>query len=110
MKCKNQLKKGMKKELVITEPEYKTPFEVGKKYFFRTVTFHLLGKVAENKGKFIKLEDASWIADSGRFMQFIKEGKTDRSSEIEPVGKMFINTNSIVDAFPWKFYLPTKQK
>jgi hypothetical protein len=56
---------------------------VGQCFFFRTVTYHLLGRVVGCMGTFLQLEDASWISDSGRFMQAIKEGTL---SEIEPVG------------------------
>ena len=48
---------------------------IGHKWFFRTVTYHMVGRVVGRIGNFFKLEDASWIADSGRFMNAIKEGK-----------------------------------
>jgi len=80
---------------------------VGEKFFFRTVTYHLTGKVKKVIGNIIQLEEAAWIADSGRFMQAIKEGKL---NEVEPVGSAFLNINSITDFFPWKHKLPTEQK
>lgn len=99
--------KGVKKELVFKEDSNNIPFETGENYFLRCVTYHMVGKVKEIVGSFLVLEDASWIADSGRFSNAIKEGKL---SEVEPVGTAFVNTNSVVDAFPWKHSLPTKQK
>lgn len=81
---------------------------VGKSFFFRTVTYHLVGKVvAQHANSLIELDDASWIADSGRFMQAIKEGKL---NEVEPVGKAYINLKSVTDFFPWKHALPSEQK
>lgn len=81
---------------------------VGEKFFFRTVTYHLTGKVKRIIGMgILELEDASWIADSGRFMQCIKEGKL---NEVEPVGKAYINITTVTDFFPWKHKLPTEQK
>ncbi len=80
---------------------------VGKKFFFRTVTYHSVGKVEKIVGKFLELSGASWIADSGRFMNAIKEGLLD---EVEPVGSMFISLDSLVDFFPWVHDLPTEQK
>lgn len=80
---------------------------VGKKWFFRTVTYHLVGKVIKTFGNFLHLEDASWIADSGRFMQFIKDGTL---NEVEPVGECFINLDSVTDFFPWRHKLPKDQK
>ena len=89
------------------------PFEVGEAYFFRTVTYHTLGKVKKIVGNFLVLEEASWIADSGRFNEFINEGKVyeSSSSEIEPLEvNPVISLASIVDAFPWKHKMPNKVK
>ena len=80
---------------------------IGKKLFIRTVTYHLVGKVANLFNKFLKLEKASWVADSGRFSNAIKEGKLD---EVEPVGEVFVNVDAITDFFPWKHDLPKNQK
>ncbi len=80
---------------------------VGKKFFIRTVTYHLTGKVVKRMGAFIQLEDAAWIADSGRFTSAIKDGVL---SEVEPVGTAWVNLSSIVDFFPWKHKLPMEQK
>lgn len=82
-------------------------FEIGKAYFFRTVTFYLTGRITGRDGQFLLLEDAAWVADSGRFMQAIKDGKL---NEVEPVGDAIINLDSITDAFPWKHNLPKDQK
>lgn len=81
--------------------------KIGKAYFFRTVTYHTIGKVVKVNGNFIQLENASWIADSGRFMQAIKDGVL---NEVEPVGESNINLDTVVDFFPWKHALPTVQK
>ena len=80
---------------------------IGKAFFFRTVTYHLTGKVTGIIGSTLKLKDAAWIADSGRFMQAIKDGKL---NEVEPVGEAYVNLNTVVDFFPWKHKLPMEQK
>ena len=80
----------------------------GQAWFFRTVTYHLVGRVKKcMPGGFLLLEDASWIADSGRFMQAIKNGTL---GEVEPVGIALLNIAAITDAFPWCHKLPTEQK
>ncbi len=92
-----------------------TQFEdlVGSLMFFRTVTYHLVGKVVntladlDSNTLFLELANASWVADSGRFMQAIKEGKL---NEVEPVGKCWVNVGSITDMFPWVHELPQTQK
>jgi hypothetical protein len=80
---------------------------VGQKLFIRTVTYHMTGKVVKRMGAFIQLEDAAWIADSGRFSTALKSGTLD---EVEPVGTMWVNLSSVVDFFPWKHKLPQDQK
>ena len=80
---------------------------VGKKFFFRTVTYHLTGRVKKVIGSILELEDAAWIADSGRFMQAIRYGVL---NEVEPVGVAFLNINSVTDFFPWIHELPTTQQ
>jgi hypothetical protein len=82
---------------------------VGQKVFFRTVTYHALGEVKKVVGRFVHLKTASWIADTGRFMNFIKDG-VQTNSEVEPVGEMFLNMDTVVDFFVWKHSLPKEQK
>ena len=80
---------------------------IGRKYYFRTVTYHQVGRVVGIVGDFVELEDASWIGDSGRWMQAIKDGKL---NEVEPTGTFFVNITTIVDFTPWNHDLPTVQK
>lgn len=80
---------------------------VGGKYYFRTVTYHTLGEVKKIVGRFAQLKNASWIADSGRFMNAIKDGTLE---EVEPVGTAFVNLDTVVDFFPWIHGLPKDQK
>lgn len=80
---------------------------VGKSWFFRTVTYHMVGRVTRRLGNFLVLSDASWVADSGRFMGAIKSGTL---SEVEPVGAAMLNLDTVVDMFPWVHALPDRQK
>lgn len=82
-------------------------FAVGSKVFIRTVTFHLVGEVLEREGEWLKLGNASWVADSGRFHKAIASGTL---SEVEFVGDAYVNLNTATDAFPWEHELPTKTK
>jgi hypothetical protein len=83
------------------------PFKQGDKLFIRTVTFHLVGEVTEVEGSWLKLKDAAWVADSGRFTQAIQIGAL---SEVEPVGDAWVNLNTATDVFPWRHDLPLEQK
>lgn len=86
----------------------KIPFKVGSAYFIRTVTYFATGRVKAIVGQFLVLEEAAWIADTGRFSDAMAKGVM---SEVEPVKTdMFLNISSITDAFPWGFKLPQEQK
>lgn len=80
---------------------------VGRAFFFRTVTYHIVGRVEERHGGIVKLADAAWIADSGRFAQAISDGML---SEVEPVGVAYVNLDSVTDFYPWNHALPLGQK
>jgi hypothetical protein len=83
------------------------PFEVNKNYFFRTVTHYSVGHCAAICGKFLVMTDATWIPDTGRFMNFLTTGKPE---EAEPCGVLFVNMDAVVEAFPWVHSLQITQK
>lgn len=81
---------------------------VGKSYFIRTITMYHLGKLKEINDKELIFEKASWIADSGRFHDFLSKGIL---NEVEPfVGDILINRDCIIDACYWMHDLPLIQK
>ena len=95
--------------MFMSQENGKNPFHVGKSYFVRTVTYHLVGTVKEIKGDFIvfKEKTISWIADTERFMAAINEGSL---REVEPVDVGGgVNMNSITDYFEWVHALPRTQ-
>jgi hypothetical protein len=104
-----KLEKQVKsKKQTIDYQNQDVPFEVGEAYFIRTVTYFATGRVKAIVGNFLVLEDAAWIADTGRFREAIMKGIL---SEVEPVEvDMFVNVASITDAFDWKHRLPREQK
>lgn len=83
-------------------------WQIGKSYFIRTVTMHLTGKLEKITPKEMVLSNASWIADSGRFHDALKNGEL---NEVEPfVSDVILNRESIVDATEWIHKLPKNQK
>ena len=83
-------------------------FVIGEKVFIRTVTYHLTGRIVKIVGKFLTLADAAWIADDGRFMDCIQNGKL---NEVEPVKcEVRVNLGSIIDVYEWAHDLPRCQK
>ena len=102
--------KQIKEKLGIVDKEISSYEDlVGEKVFFRTVTYHACGEVKKIVGRFVHLKNASWIADTGRFMNFIKDG-VQTNSEVEPVGEMFLNMDTVVDMFIVNWKMPKDQK
>lgn len=87
-------------------------FNIGENYLIRTVTFTYLGNLMEVGEKELLIGDASWIANTGRFSNMLKEGVTvQESSKIEPCNAdIVIGRGAIVDMIPYNHELPTKQK
>ena len=89
-------------------PQKSHSFKVGEKYLIRTVTMHYTGRVIAITDSDIVLEDAAWIADTGRFSNSLLTGEL---SEIEcypnPVG---VCRGVIVDFTEWKHPLPRNTK
>lgn len=73
------------------------PFEVGEKYLIRTVTFTLTGQIKSKTSQFLVLEQADWIADTGRFSQALED--SEKFNEVEPFkNDAIVSKGSIVDA------------
>lgn len=77
------------------------PFEIGAVYLIRTVTMIDVGRVIAANDKWIVLEDAAWIASTGRFADALKKCEF---NEVEPFpdGRVIIGAGSIVDALKVK--------
>jgi hypothetical protein len=106
---KTQLIEKLVEQLLTEKDEASSdlPFEVGEAYFIRTVTYHVLGRVKAIKGNFLVLNEASWIADSGRFNEAIGKGTL---NEVEYVGDAIVAINAISDAYPWNHKVPKESK
>lgn len=82
--------------------------EVGKAYLFRTVTHIEVGEVESIHGPFVKLKNASWIADTGRYHDCLKKGVF---KEVEPYPNgSQVNCASLINVATWDHELPTEQK
>ena len=92
----------------------KNVFEIGKNYLIRTVTHIDVGKLIQVTDKELVITNASWIADTGRFMNCIKDGiESQTSSEIEPFpekANVIIGRGSIIDMVEYNHKLPSIQK
>lgn len=83
-------------------------FEIGKSYLIRTVTMSYTGRVVTVTGSDVMLDDAAWIADTGRYADSLKSGTL---SEVEPYpSRVAVARGAIVDFAEWKHPLPRDQK
>lgn len=99
------------KESDIPRGKEDNPFmEVGKSYFIRTVTHYYTGRLIWVGDKEIAIEDVCWIADTGRFNEFLKSGNADEVEPFPEGSKVIIGRGSFIDMVEWKISLPTEVK
>lgn len=72
-------------------------WEVGKDYLIRTVTMTDTGRLVAVTEHELVLEDAAWVADTGRFAQAVAKAEF---GEVEPFpnGRVIIGRGAVVDA------------
>jgi len=97
-----------KEVLGVTDVIDQHPYVIGEVYLVRTVTMIDTGRVVRVTPQEIVLEDAAWIADTGRFSDAIEKVEFD---EVEPfpAGQVIIGRGAIIDACQIK-KAPRKQK
>jgi hypothetical protein len=72
-------------------------WEIGKNYLIRTVTMVDSGRLVAVTEHELVLEDAAWIADTGRFSDAVAKAEF---GEVEPFpdGRVIIGRGSVIDA------------
>ena len=82
---------------------------IGENYFIRTVTMALCGKLVQVTEQELVLESAAWVADTGRFNNFLENGTP---SEVEPFpeGRVIVGRGGLIDACIWNHELLRKVK
>ncbi len=98
------LKKSVKEKIRVPKGDQSNPFlEVGKVYFIRTVTHYFTGRLIWVGEKELALEDVAWIADTGRFNEFMKDKNKVNESEPFPEGSVvIIGRGSLIDMAEYK--------
>lgn len=73
------------------------PWEVGKIYLIRTVTMIDTGVLVQVTDQELVLEQAAWIADTGRFSDAVKAAQF---NEVEPFpdGRVIVGRGAVIDA------------
>ena len=98
----NDITLGQARELASlfshNSPNSSHSWNIGGKYFIRTVTHHLTGQLDAVHATELVLSKAAWIADDGRFADAIKSGDF---NEVEPFPQdrsIIVGRGSIIDA------------
>jgi hypothetical protein len=91
-----------------TNEQMAAPWKVGINYLIRTVTMIDTGRLVWAGEHELVLEDAAWVADTGRFADALVSCEF---AEVEPFpsGRVIIGRGSVIDACEIKT-LPRKQK
>jgi hypothetical protein len=85
-----------------------TSLIIGKSYAIRTVTHYYTGRLSQITDTDIVLEDAAWIADTGRWAGFLVNPEF--ANEVEPFpGPAIVFRGGMIDAAEITI-LPRKQK
>ena len=92
----------------MNQPTSENPYEIGKNYLIRTVTMIDTGRIVGVTAQEIILEDAAWVADTGRFSDALVNCEW---GEVEPfpTGRVILNRAAVIDAVQIAT-LPRKKK
>jgi hypothetical protein len=80
-------------------PRKEGPWEIGKAYFIRTVTMFIHGTLVDVTPQELVFIKAAWIADTGRFGDFITGKK--EPNEVEPFPQdqpVIVGRAALIDA------------
>jgi len=85
------------KALLSDDATASSPWQIGKVYLIRTVTFIQTGRLVAVTDHELVLEDAAWIADTGRFSDALKSAEF---GEVEPFpdGIVIVGRGGLIDA------------
>ena len=90
------------------DPKSGFPFGIGDAILIRTVTMYQVGRVVNIGPDSITLDNASWLADIGRFSTALATGSL---SEVEIAPSwVVVGRGAIVDIYPWSHPLPESTK
>ena len=72
---------------------------IGKNVVVRTVTMYHVGRLTKVEDGFLTLEEAAWVADTGRWSEFLAKGTPE---QVEPFpGTCYVSVGAVVDVCEW---------
>lgn len=110
--AKKLAKEMVDEQQIATEPG-ESILKIGAKIFYRSVTFHHVGRISyigSVAGSIVevRLEDASWVADSGKFSKALNTGSLEELERFPSSCSIFLGAG--VDVAPWPHELPSESK
>ena len=91
-----------------TKEQTSTAMPIGQAVIIRTVTHHYTGRLVAVEAGYLVLDEAAWIADTGRWAAALSTGSL---SEVEPYpGRCYVSQGAVVDVSPWTHALPRTTK
>ncbi|MDE2099482.1 MAG: hypothetical protein KGL39_19680 [Patescibacteria group bacterium] len=88
------------KKVAAVKSIQKHPFVIGNQYYFELATKYYVGNVVAVTDKFVIIDRAAWIPDTGRFNEFLATGNP---KECEPCGvPVIIGIGAICTSMPSK--------
>jgi hypothetical protein len=91
-------------------PAVQHRFVIGKNYIIRTVTMIYTGKLISVDATELVMVECSWIPDTGRYMQFVAEGKVNECEPYPAEKEVIIGRGGLMDAVILDAALPRSQK
>lgn len=81
---------------------------IGQQVIIRTVTHYHVGLVVGATRGFVTLEQASWVADTGRWGEALATGRLNET-ELFP-SPVLVSLSAVIDITAWPHPLPTSSK
>jgi hypothetical protein len=95
-------------ERMLPKAQSLSPVRLGNCVLIRTVTCYQVGRIVSLSKEEIVLEDASWVADTGRYNAALRSGTL---AEVEPfIGNVSVSRGAVVDVVSWNNPLPRDVK
>jgi hypothetical protein len=79
-------------------------FQVKEKYYIETFGKYYVEQVSEVTGTELSLTKAAWVANTGKYSEFLKTGKAE-NMEVEPIGEMSLPLAYVSFKKVWKHNL-----
>ena len=87
-----------------------SPYVIGRRYIIRTVTMTLTGRLTAVTAMELVLEDAAWVADTGRWSAALSTGVLEEVEPFPSGHSVIVGRGALVDATEWQHPLPREQR